>query len=90
MPHQFPFPATPMLQEALEIAMGYLDSTPQAYPYSEIEGRCVNAIYSEWLTGKRHRIWLANKAILAIEHATDGTPTLQAIPFAGLRTRGWL
>jgi hypothetical protein len=69
----YPFPTAaqdPVLQQALDIAMDYLECTGQAYPYSETERLCALTILNEWHSGKRHRIWLANKAITAIEQAT--------------------
>jgi hypothetical protein len=53
-------------QEALAIAMNYLECTRQADPYSQTERICVYAIYNELKTGRRGRIWLSNKAIVAI------------------------
>jgi len=53
--------------EALAIAMAYLESTGQSYPYSEVRCRCANIIQDEWNAGRRHRIWLANKAIVELE-----------------------
>jgi hypothetical protein len=53
---------------ALDIALDYLKATEQAsYPYlTEIV--CGRVILDEWLTGlRRHPLWLANKAIVAIE-----------------------
>jgi len=55
--------------EALAIALQYLELTKQAYPYSEIRWTCAQVIADEWNAGKRHRIWLANKAIAAIENS---------------------
>jgi hypothetical protein len=60
----------PVLQQALDIAMHYLECTGQAYPYSETERVCALTILNEWHAGKGHRIWLANKAITVIEQAT--------------------
>jgi len=56
-------------EEALAIALQYLELTKQAYPYSEIRWKCAQVIVDEWNAGKRHRIWLANKAIVAIENS---------------------
>jgi hypothetical protein len=69
MSYPWPFEQPdPVLQRALEIAVNYLDSTKQAYPFSVTEIACGRVILDEWLTGKRrHPLWLANKAIVAIE-----------------------
>jgi hypothetical protein len=69
MPYQFPIPAVPMLQESLDIAMYYLEHTRQAYPFSETERFCAEVIFQEWYAGRRHRLWLANRAIVALEQA---------------------
>jgi hypothetical protein len=57
----------PALQESLDIAIQYLELTGQAFPYSETERRCAEIIVEEWRVGRRHRIWLANKAIVSVE-----------------------
>jgi hypothetical protein len=55
------------LNEALEIAMDYLELTGQAYPYSETQVRVADAILAAWRSGVRHKIRLANYAIGAVE-----------------------
>jgi hypothetical protein len=60
--------------EALAIALNYLELTRQAYPYSETRWKCAQVIADEWNAGKRHRIWLANKAIVAIENCRRQAP----------------
>jgi hypothetical protein len=47
------------LNEALEIAMGYLELTRQAYPYSETQVRAADAILAAWRSGVRHKVRLA-------------------------------
>jgi hypothetical protein len=70
---RYPWPfeqPDPVLQASLDIALSYLEATKQAYPYSMTEVVCARIILDEWLVGSqkcRHRIWLANKAIVAIE-----------------------
>ena len=56
------------LNEALEIAIGYLELTGQAYPYSETQVRAADAILAAWRSGVRHKIRLANYAIVAVEN----------------------
>ena len=66
----YPWPvenADARLQEALDIALDYLEFTRQAYPFSEVEKTCANVIMEAWKTGTKHRIRLANYAIVAIE-----------------------
>ncbi|MET3840583.1 hypothetical protein ABIE49_002661 [Bradyrhizobium sp. OAE829] len=70
---RYPWPfeqPDPVLQSSLDIALAYLEATRQAYPYSMTEAVCARIILDEWLAANRkcrHRIWLANKAIVAIE-----------------------
>jgi hypothetical protein len=51
------------LNEALEIAMDYLELTRQASPYSETQVWAADAILAAWRSGVRHKIRLANYAI---------------------------
>jgi hypothetical protein len=55
------------LQDALDIAMNYLEFTGQAYPFSETQRVCADTILRSWRKGTKHRIRLANDAIMAIE-----------------------
>jgi hypothetical protein len=55
------------LQEALEIAMYYLESTGQAFPFSKTEKACAQIILMAWRAGTKHRIKLADYAIVAVE-----------------------
>jgi hypothetical protein len=88
MPYPWPIEhANETLQEALDIALDYLEFTRQAYPFSEIERACAYVILSAWKAGVRHRIRLANYAIVSIEQRRrkqevrlDGLRDL-AIPF---------
>jgi hypothetical protein len=65
----YPWPVTdPILQEALDIALDYLESTGQAMPFIQTQWICANAILAAWNNGERHRIRLANCAIAAIEY----------------------
>jgi hypothetical protein len=68
MPYPWPLAeANPALDKALQIAMGYLEDTGRAYPYSETQRRVANAILAAWQSGVRHQIRLANYGIAAIE-----------------------
>jgi hypothetical protein len=68
MPHEMPVPIS-VMQKSLAIAMQYLVETGQAYPLSQIRRFCAEVMCHEWKTGKRHPVWLANKAIGALERA---------------------
>jgi hypothetical protein len=68
MPYPWPLAeAKPVLDQALQIAMGYLEGSGRAYPCSESQRRAANAILAAWQSGVRHRIRLANCGIAAIE-----------------------
>ena len=49
--------------------MDYLERNGQAFPLPHTERFCGEVIYQEWSTGRRHPVWLANRAIGAFEHA---------------------
>jgi hypothetical protein len=55
------------LEEALYVAMNYLERTGQAFPFSETQRICANTILRSWRAGTKHRIRLANDAIVAVE-----------------------
>ena len=62
--------ADPAIQSALDIALGYLQFTNQMRSDGTTEVACARVILDEWLTGgsrHQHPLWLANKAIVAIE-----------------------
>jgi hypothetical protein len=66
----YPWPiadADLVLQEALDIAMDYLEFTGQAYPFSATQRFCAQTILRAWRAGRTHRIRLANDAINGIE-----------------------
>jgi len=66
----YPWPIAnpdPKLQEALDVAPDYLEFTGQTSPYSEVEMACATIILGVWEIGIRHRIRMANCAIVAIE-----------------------
>jgi hypothetical protein len=45
--------------------------TGQAEETVEVQHEIARAIICEWNTGKRHRIWLANKAIIALQRKAN-------------------
>jgi hypothetical protein len=74
MPYPWPIEqADVTLQEALDIAIYYLECTSQAYPFSEVERICACNILAAWKAGTKHRIRLANYAIVAIERKQPRT-----------------
>jgi hypothetical protein len=70
MPHETPIPIS-VMQKSLAIAMHYLIKTGQAYPLSQTRHFCAEVMYQEWNVGRRHPVWLANKAIGALERARE-------------------
>jgi hypothetical protein len=64
----YPWPVTdPVLQQALDIALNYLEKTDQLVLFRETQWVCAGVIWDAWKSGTRHRIKLANYAIVAIE-----------------------
>jgi hypothetical protein len=71
MPYLFPVPQVSDLEDALDIAMDYLGRTGQSFPLPQTERFCGQVIFEAWSTGRRHPLWLANKAIVALERARE-------------------
>jgi hypothetical protein len=88
MPYPWPFEnPDPVLQSSLDIALDYLGLTKQGYDFSTTEVACARVILDQWLVGgrrNRHRVWLANKAIVAVETKQPMLPPV-AIRAAGPR-----
>ena len=59
--------ADPVLDDALDIAMDYLEFTGQADAYSETQWYAARAILHAREAGTQHKIRLANSGIVAIE-----------------------
>ena len=55
------------MDEALDIAMDYLERTGQAVKFTEVQRAAAMAIVAAWKAGVRHRIKLAHVAIKAVE-----------------------
>ena len=70
MPYEFSIPH-PVRQKSLVIAMQYLEQTGQVYLLSQTKRFCADVIYQEWKTGRRHPVWLGNKAIRTLEQARE-------------------
>ena len=58
------------MDEALDIAMDYLERTEQAVKFIEVQRVAAMAIVAAWKMGVRHRVRLANIAIKAVERKT--------------------
>jgi hypothetical protein len=55
------------MDEALDIALNYLECTGQAVNFIEVQRAAAVAIVTAWNMGVRHRIKLAHVAIKAVE-----------------------
>ena len=65
----YPWPiAYPLLDEALQIAMDYLEWTGQADEYTKVQSQAAHEIMARWGAGARHKLRLANYAIVAVEN----------------------
>jgi hypothetical protein len=65
----YPWPiAYPLLDEALQIAMDYLERTGQAGEYTKVQSQAAHEIMAQWRAGVRHKLRLANYAIVAVEN----------------------
>jgi len=60
-----------VMNDALDIALYYLDRTGQAVRFQEAQSKAAMAIAVAWKGGVRHRIRLANIAITAVERKKD-------------------
>jgi hypothetical protein len=56
-----------VLEEALNIALDYLEYTEQAVRYRETRSLCAKVILAAWRCGIQHRVHLANCGIVAVE-----------------------
>jgi hypothetical protein len=59
----------PVLDEALDIALDYLEATGQARQGDDTQHLVASAVFNEWQEGTRHRIRLANAGIVAVQQA---------------------
>jgi hypothetical protein len=67
MPYPWPIESADLvLEEALNIALDYLELTGQAFPFTETQRICAHVILEAWRSGVKHRIKLANYAIVAL------------------------
>jgi hypothetical protein len=66
------------MDEALDIALDYLERTGQAVKFIEVQRVAAMAIVAAWKGGVRHRIKLAHVAIKAVQPKAEPylNPTL--------------
>jgi hypothetical protein len=80
MLYPWPVECYPMLDEALHIAMDYLELTGQADEYTKVQSQAAREIIARWRAGERHKLRLANYAIVAVENKVTRIPE-RANPF---------
>jgi hypothetical protein len=56
-----------VMDDALDIAMDYLQASDQAVDYQNAQRTAANAIAGAWRAGVRNRLRLSNLAIRAVE-----------------------
>jgi hypothetical protein len=71
------------LDDALRIAMDYLERTGQAEPYYRVQSVAADTILTAWRAGVRHKLRLANSAIRAIEQNPPSENLYAFYPRAG-------
>jgi hypothetical protein len=69
MSYGWPVVSDPLLDDALNIALDYLQATGQAEINGDTEQVAARAVLAEWSEGTRHCIRLANAAIVAVQQA---------------------
>jgi hypothetical protein len=70
MKYPWPLPdPDPVLDEALDIAFGYLEATGQAKNGDDMQHFVAGAVLGAWLRGTRQKIRLANVGIVLVERA---------------------
>jgi hypothetical protein len=75
MMYAWPLPdPDPVLDEALDIALRYLEATGQARAGDDTRHMVAGSILAAWLEGTRHRIRLANVGIVAVQQAQASLP----------------
>jgi hypothetical protein len=62
------------MDDALNIAMDYLDRTGHATRFKEAQSTAARSIIVAWQSGVKHRIKLANLAIRAVEQNEPAQP----------------
>jgi hypothetical protein len=59
----------PVLDEAVDIALDYLEATGQATIGNDTQYLVASAVLMLWQRGARHKIRLANEGIVAVQRA---------------------
>ena len=70
MQYRWPLPhPDPTLDEALSIALNYLEATGQARADDHTQHVVAGSVLAAWLQGTRHKLRLANLGIVAVQQA---------------------
>jgi hypothetical protein len=70
MDYAWPLPhPDPVLDEALDIALDYLEATGQVKAGDDTQHLVAWSVLAAWLEGTRHKIRLANVGILVVQEA---------------------
>jgi hypothetical protein len=68
MNYLWPLPhPDPVLDDALDIALAYLEATGQAKAGNDTQHLVATAVLAAWLEGRRHKIRLANLGIVSVQ-----------------------
>jgi hypothetical protein len=68
MNYLWPLPhPDPVLDDALDIALAYLEATGQAKAGDDTQHLVATAVLAAWLEGRRHKIRLANLGIVSVQ-----------------------
>jgi hypothetical protein len=74
MSYQWPLPQPdPVLDEALDIALDYLQATSRAKAENDVKHLVARSVLAAWLEGMRHNVRLANVGIVAVQQARART-----------------
>ena len=66
----------PLLQEAMDIAMTYLERAGVLRLFVDAEDLVAAEVLAAWSRGVRHKIALANAGIVAVEKQTGTLPSV--------------
>jgi hypothetical protein len=71
-----------MLNDALDIALDYLEATGQASAEDDTKHTVAGAVLQAWLDGTRHKIRLANVGIVAVQQAKAKVRSMPEQPWS--------
>jgi hypothetical protein len=86
MDYRWPMPhPDPLLDEALDIALSYLEGTGQAKADDDTLNVVAGSVLAAWQQGTRHKLRLANVGIVAAQQARASRKQLGNLRLDGLR-----